>query len=146
MKIQNIFKNNKKSIVAFLTTFCLMILFYLFNGIIPLGSKTVLDLDCFHQYAPMLSSLIDKITGGQSILYSTEIGLGNSFIGNIFNYLLSPFNIIAVIFGSDNIHTSIAIIIMLKISVSSFTCSYFLRKYFKSSEYNVSFFIHFLLL
>ena len=138
-RIKQTIYNNKMPIFSFLTTCIFMMLFYISNNVVPFGSKSILDIDCFHQYAPMLDQLIQRITSGRTLIYASNMGLGATFIGNVYNYLFSPFNLIALILGANNIHTSIALIIMAKVSVASFTFSYCLKKIYNSEKFLISF-------
>ena len=94
----------------------------------PFGSRTILTSDLFHQYAPFLIELCDKFSNGETLIYSIQNGFGMSFIGNIITYMLSPFNLIIVLLGKENIQSSIAVVILLKTVLSAFTFSFALKR------------------
>ena len=64
-----------------------MLVIYLCNKMIPFGENSILRMDLYHQYGPLFSELYDRVTSGESLLYSWNTGLGSSFLGNYFNYL-----------------------------------------------------------
>ena len=96
--------NQKKKESALLRNYCLisgilacivMLIFYFFHdNTLLFGDATVLRMDLYHQYGPLYAELYDRITGGKSLVYSWTSGLGNSFIGNMLNYLASPFAVV----------------------------------------------------
>ena len=112
----------------------MMLLLYIINGITPFGNRTILTSDLFHQYAVFIAELCDKFANGESIIYSIQNGLGMPFIGNIVTYMLSPFNLIIVLFGKNNIQSSIAIIILLKTILSAFTFTFAIKRLLKTSN------------
>ena len=140
MKQNNVILRNKYPIVAFAISLFMMLFFYVMNNIAPFGNQTILCSDLFHQYTPFLVELSDKIASGESFIYSIGNGLGSTFIGNFFNYACSPFNLIALLFGKENIQSSIAIIIALKVSLSAFTSSYIFKKLTNHNKLDVTLF------
>lgn len=138
-KLHSVFYNNRMPILSFFITMLLMTIFYASNSVMPFGDKSILNSDCFHQYAPMLDMLIQRLQNGESLIYSSSLGLGTNVLGNIINYLISPFNLIALILGSANIQTSVALIILGKVSLSSFTFAYFIRKVYQNEKFSIPF-------
>jgi len=92
------------------------------------GDATVLRMDLYHQYGPLYAELYDRITKGYSLVYSWTSGLGNSFLGNFFNYCCSPFAIIMLLFGHKNMPEAIAVMITLKAVFSSVSFTYYINK------------------
>lgn len=125
---KNIFKENKYPIYSALIVGFMVLFFYIVNSITPFGDKTILTSDLFHQYAPFLAGLCDKISNAESVLYSIGAGLGSIFLGNFLNYMGSPFNFIVLLFGKNYIQESIALIILLKVALSAFTFTYATKK------------------
>jgi uncharacterized membrane protein YfhO len=101
---------------------------YFCYSIIPFGDKTIYRMDLYHQYGPLFSELYDRITSGESLLYSWNSGLGSSFIGNFYNYLSSPFSIIVLLFGHENTFEAVAAMIAIKSILSAMAISYYLKK------------------
>ncbi len=129
---------NKKKESALLRNYCLisgglacliMLIFYFFHdNTLLFGDATVLRMDLYHQYGPLYAELYDRIMGGKSLVYSWTSGLGNSFIGNMLNYLASPFAVVMLILGHENMPEAIALMMLLKAVLASVTFTYFINK------------------
>lgn len=100
------------------------------NGIFPFGEKSILFSDLSSEYMPFLTELYDKIHSGESLFYSWRTAAGGSFLGNIFYYLSSPFNLAALLFGRSQIQNVMAFLILLRqaLSASAMTAFLSLRK------------------
>lgn len=129
---------NKYSLLAFIaSSFIMVIVYYCFN-VIPFGDYTVLRMDLYHQYGPLFAELYDRITTGESLLYSWNSGLGSSFLGNFSNYLASPLAIVMLICGHKNMPEAIAIMVLLKAAFASAFFSYYLRKSTGKNDFSIS--------
>ena len=42
----------------------------------PFGARSMLTVDCYHQYAPFLVAFRNKLVSGDSLFYSWNDGLG----------------------------------------------------------------------
>ncbi len=121
-------KDNAYSFLAFAASaFVMIVVYYCFN-VIPFGDYTVLRMDLYHQYGPLFAELYDRITQGESLIYSWNSGLGSSFLGNFSNYLASPLAIVMLLAGHINMPEAIAVMVLLKASFASAFFSYYLRK------------------
>ena len=127
-KLYLLFNNNKYVILSSLIAFAITQLIAYCFDMIPYGDMTVLRMDLYHQYGPLFGELYDRIVGGESLVYSWNSGLGETFLGNFFNYLSSPFSIIILLFGHKNITEAISCMIMLKAVFSAGTFTYYLKK------------------
>lgn len=104
------------------------------------GDLTVLRMDLYHQYGPLVAEVYDRITTGASLTYSFTSGLGGGFLGNFFNYCASPFTYVILLFGHKNMPEAIAVIILLKAILSSVSFSYFINKITKkTSVFSIAF-------
>ena len=88
------------------------IIYYL-KDVTPFGDKSLLTIDFFHQYGPMLGELYDRVRGGGNLIYSFTMGMGIPFFRNFFNYLSSPFNILMFLFNHNGLLTSFSVIIAM---------------------------------
>ncbi len=131
-KIKSFIENNKFILLTGLSAFFIIMVVYFCYSIIPFGDKTVYRMDLYHQYGPLFSELYDRITSGESLLYSWNSGLGSSFIGNFYNYLSSPFSILVLLFGHKNTFEAVAAMIAIKSILSAMSVSYYLKKSNKS--------------
>ena len=120
-----------------LTILCSLIIvigIFMLQGIAPFGDKSMLTIDFFHQYGPMLGELYDRIKNGSNLIYSFNMGMGLPFFRNFFNYLSSPFNILILLFQRKDLLTSYSIIIGLKSICSCITMSILLKNKFKNDN------------
>ena len=131
-KINSFLQNNKFILLSGLAAFFIIMVVYFCFSIIPFGDKTIYRMDLYHQYGPLFSELYDRITSGESLLYSWNSGLGSSFIGNLFNYLSSPFSFLVLLFGHENTFEAVAVMIAIKAILSAMAISYYLKKSNKS--------------
>lgn len=131
-KFNSFVKDNKFIFLSGLAAFFIIMVVYFCFSIIPFGDKTIYRMDLYHQYGPLFSELYDRIMSGESLLYSWNSGLGSSFIGNLFNYLSSPFSVLVLIFGHENTFEAVAAMIAIKSILSSTAISYYLKKSNKS--------------
>ncbi len=126
--------NYKNLIISFLTTFFIMTCIFIVKKVTPFGKYSILTVDLFHQYYPMLTELIDRIVSKSNLVYSFKMSGGLPFFRNFFNYMSSPFNIILIIFGKKNILKCFTFLISLKASLSALSFSYFAQKKFQSKN------------
>lgn len=121
-------RNNKYCILSAIFTMLFLYVVFVVHEVAPFGSMMNMTTDSFHQYVPLLSQLFEKIKNGDSLIYALKTGFGTSEIGNIINYLLSPLTWLIALFGKNNLHIGFGVVVILKATLSAFTCSYFLRK------------------
>lgn len=133
-KIKTNLKNNKYVWLTIGISTFLFLIIYALKSIIPIGKNTLLTVDFYHQYGPLLAELYDKVMAGDNLIYSFSTGLGLPFFRNFYNYLSSPFNIIMFLFNRENIITAFSIIIALKIITASTIMTYFLNKFFNKNS------------
>lgn len=129
-KLRDLFYENRYVWISFFTSALIMILVYICFNVMPFGSKTVLRMDLYHQYGPLFAELYERVTNGDSLLYSWTTGMGANFLGNFFNYLSSPFSFLIFLFGHKHIPIAIAFIILLKACCASAAFTYFMKKSF----------------
>lgn len=134
--LKKVFKQNKVGLLSSAIVILILCIVYICNQIAPFGNQVSMVSDSYHQYIPLLSQLHDKITNGESLIYSFDTGLGTSAIGNIINYLLSPLTWLIIAFGKENIPAMFGLTIILKSAISAFTCTFFLRH--KTKDNNLS--------
>ncbi len=112
-----------------LFAFGIMMVIYLFHGnTLWFGDHTVLRMDLYHQYGPLYAEVYDRLTSGESLVYSWTSGLGGSFLGNLFNYCSSPFALVMLILGHKNMPEAIAVMIMLKAMLAAASFTYYVNK------------------
>lgn len=137
-KFKAFLSENKYILISGAAALFIILLVYFCYEIIPFGDKTVYRMDLYHQYGPLFSELYDRITNGQSLIYSWNTGLGGSFLGNFFNYLSSPISFIVLFFGHKNTFEAIASMIAIKSVLSAMSMSYYLKKSQKNNTLAIS--------
>lgn len=134
-KIKKIFKEYKLLWITFLLACLVISVVYYLQGVAPFGDKSLLTIDFFHQYGPMLGELYDRIKDGSNLIYSFNMGMGLPFFRNFFNYLSSPFNIVMFLFERKDLLLSYSVIIGLKVMLSATFMCYYLKKKFNDNNY-----------
>lgn len=134
-KIKHFIKNNKWLLLTFLLSSIVVSVIYTLQKIAPFGNNSMLDVDFYHQYGPLLNELYDRVKSGESLLYSFNTAGGMPFYKNFANYLSSPFNIILFLFKKENIVMAFSIIIGLKVVFASVTMQHYLNKNFKKNNF-----------
>ena len=127
-KLSDFFKENKYILISGWASLFIILLVYFCYEIIPFGDGIIYRMDLYHQYGPLFTELYDRLTTGESLLYSWNTGLGSSFLGNYFNYLSSPIGLIVLLFGHKNTFEAVAAMIAIKAVLSSMSMSYYLKK------------------
>lgn len=127
--------SNRFAILAFcIALFCILFI-YLIYKLYPFGDTTVLRMDLYHQYGPLFTEFYDRVTNFSSFFYSWETGGGSSFLGNYFNYLSSPLNIIIFLFDREQMPLYITVLVALKAALSAGTMSFYLSKSRNANSY-----------
>lgn len=128
-KFKSLLQNNRYVLLSFAGAIVVFLLICIAYRMIPFGDVTILRMDLYHQYGPLLAELYDRITHGGSLAYSWQTGGGGNFLGNFFNYLSSPISILVILLlGHKNMPVAIGVIIMLKAAFSAAFFTYYLKK------------------
>lgn len=131
--MKKMIKEYNHLLIAFIMTLSSVMIVYVLKSVTPFGKGTLLTIDFYHQYGPMLGELYDRVTGGLNFIYSFRMGLGLPIYRNFFNYLSSPFNIIILLFKHKDLLASYSVIIALKAAASALTMCYYLSKKFNKN-------------
>lgn len=111
------------NIILIISIFLLVLII---KDISPFGDKLLGKGDALVQYKPMLYDFIMGIKTGTLEAYSFNNALGNSYMFNFVYYLISPFNLIALLFkDADMMFLSV---ILLKMAIASFTMTFYAKK------------------
>ncbi len=133
-KILNKIKNNKLYVCTFIIGMLIIGILFKLNNTTPFGDRSLLCVDFYHQYGPMLGELYDRIHENSNFVYSFNMAMGLPFFRNFLNYLSSPFNILILLFPRNGLLTSYSFIIGIKAVFSCFNMVYYLSKKFKTKE------------
>lgn len=127
-RIYKRFFANRFVVLAMAVALVLMLFILLIFNAFPFGDITVLRMDLYHQYGPLFVELFDRVTNGESFLYSWTSGGGSSFLGNFFNYLSSPLSAIIFLFDREEMPLAITTIVTVKCAFSAGTFTFYLKK------------------
>ncbi|MFT9434850.1 MAG: YfhO family protein, partial [Liquorilactobacillus satsumensis] len=116
-------KKSSKStyVLAALIPPLLVILVWATKGIFPFGNNNLLVSDLGTQYVPFLTEMRRQLLSGQLSIYSFSLGLGDNFFPVAAYYLISPFNLVSLLFRPEQMPVAVELIILLKISAMGLT-------------------------
>lgn len=127
-RLKTLLRNNRYVLLSFGGALIVYLLICIAYRMIPFGDVTILRMDLYHQYGPLLAEFYDRLTHGGSLVYSWQTGGGGNFLGNLFNYLSSPVSILVILLlGHKNMPLAIGVIIMLKAALSAAFFTYYLK-------------------
>lgn len=141
---------------AFLIPFILMGIILAFTGIWPFGNKTILTSDLANQYVQFLSYLREIYKGNHSIFYTFSKTFGGEMLSLSAYYLMSPLNLLLLLFKTEWLPQAIELLILIKISLCSLTFYFLISHLGKRAEasdlifsvsyalmaYNMAYFFH----
>ena len=127
-------KNKKHSILFYTAAFAIPALLYMaflaFEGIMPFGSEySIAYVDANGQYVSYFAYYKQMLAGEQSLLFSFSKLIGGDMIGLGAYYLLSPFNLILLLFPADKMAQAMAVMAVAKIGTAGLTAAVFFRRH-----------------
>ena len=121
---------------AFIVPVIILSVVFISRGVYPFGDSIYLRSDAYHQYAPFYKELYRKLTEGQSLFYSWNIGMGVNFTALYAYYLASPINLLlGIIAIKGNILVTMDVLIIIKTGICGLTFAYYLLKRFDKINY-----------
>ena len=133
-RVRKPFLNYLPGIIAFVIPVFVMIVIFISRGIYPFGDRTFLRTDLYHQYAPFFQELKDKLSSGESLFYTWDIGLGTNFIAIFGYYLASPLNWLLYLCPRTHVIEFITGMIVLKMAASSATMTWYLNRHNRTNS------------
>lgn len=125
-------------LLSFLLPVIAQLIAYALGGYFPFGDKTVLAWDLDKQYISYFSWFV-RVLKGESIdtlFYSFSISYGGATIGLLGYYLLSPFNLLLLMFPIKWMPAGVSLVIICKIGSCGLTMYYFLLNRFGRKGYS----------
>ncbi len=102
------------------------------NGFIPWGSnKSLASMDAHIQYIDLFAYLKYVLAGKNSFSYTFSNMLGDGAFAIFSYYLSSPINLLVLFFNKENLRAFFDIAVVIKLSLASFTCSWFFVETFR---------------
>lgn len=122
----------KENILNYIYAFVLPALIlsgiYFALDIVPFGETTLLTTDLDRQYVSYFSYLRNSLLGNDSLLYSFSKTMSGEMISLTAYYLLSPFNLVFLLFDTADFPLAITLITLLKTASAGLTMYFYLRK------------------
>lgn len=132
--------NQSYGYLAFLLPFIILAIGYATRLVFPFGDRHILTVDLYHQYAPFLNELRDKLLSGDSLFYSFRGGTGVNFYSLFAYYLASPLNLILLIFPKAFLAEGILMLTLIKVSLAGYTFNLLLRRaYLRTGPLSIAF-------
>ena len=119
-------------ILSFAFPFLTVITAFSILQVYPVGDRTILTVDLYHQYAPFLCEFREKVMEGRSFFYSWYSGLGNEYYAAYANYGASPLNIFVIFFTYKAVPVFIALVTAVRAGLASF----FMGKFLSAGDKN----------
>lgn len=117
-------------LAAFGITFGVLMLLYVMEGYAPFGGRSLASMDGNIQYLDFFAYYQNVMAGQDGFGYTMAKGLGGNCMAVLSYYLLSPLNVLSVLFGQDQLHGFFDLLVALKLALASTTCCYFLWRRF----------------
>ncbi len=112
----------------------IMLLLFLINSIFPFGDRSFLYMDMYHQYMPFFSEFMEKVSAGENLFYSWNVGVGSNFLALYVYYLASPFHWLAFLFPKEYLMEFMSYLVIVKIGLCGLTFCYYLQKHFRTKS------------
>lgn len=135
-------KNDKKPyIINTILVLAIFIFIFISKGIFPFGKNSLIWGDMHDQITAFYYHFYDSFRGASSLFVNFTTSGGINFFGILCYYILSPITFILLLFPRGDIYLAVSIVVALKILLSSLTCLYFIRTYFKKLPSSLSIFL-----
>lgn len=133
-------KKNHLLLLSFLVPVVVMLGIFAGKGIFPFGDNSFLRTDMYHQYMPFFAELRHKLTGGGSLAYSFNIGMGTNFLSLFGYYLACPLNFLLIFCPEAYLIEFISYLVVFKIGLCGLTFCYYLSKRHNTKDFGMIFF------
>ena len=120
-------KYSTQIIVLFLVLIILELIFIFGLKYYPFKTANILVTDLYGQYVPFFNYMRDSILNGRSIFASFSFSMGQSTVGILSYYCLSPLNLILLFSNSNNIVYFIKVLLFAKIILCGLSMSIYLN-------------------
>ncbi len=127
--------NTRKKILIYLGAFIfpaiMMLIVMIVLGIYPFGERSILVSDLDIQFVDYFSYLKTILTGNNDFIYTFSKNLGGDMVGFSAYYLQNPLLLLLAVFPVKWMPLGIMVIIILQVSLSGLSFSYFINQIYK---------------
>ncbi|WP_237756654.1 YfhO family protein [Levilactobacillus paucivorans] len=120
-------------ILAFCLAFILVVGVFGYWQITPFGNRSLIFSDMGTQYVPMLTDFQHALRTLDFRMFSFTHVMGSNLAPTLTYYLMSPYNLIVLLFSSENVPMAVTIIIMAKIASIAATMTWYLQRHFATT-------------
>ncbi len=125
-------------LLCFLIPVIITVGYFIFRHFAPFGSSSVLTVDMGQQYVDFFAHYRDTLLHNPSgFLYSFAKGFGGDMFGTWSYYLMSPLNLLILLFPVSMLPSVLAIITILKYGLAGLSCGYFLKKKYQAADWSI---------
>ncbi|WP_416353869.1 YfhO family protein [Agrilactobacillus fermenti] len=117
---------------AFLVPFLLVAIFFMCRQITPFGQRNLLISDMGTQYVPFLTDLRQRLLNHDWSFYAFNLSLGDNYFPLMAYYLISPFNLLILLFPASALPLAVSWIIMLKVGVIGVAMALYLSRVYRN--------------
>ncbi len=133
-------RENMPLILAFVLPVLVLIMVFAGNAIFPFGDNSFLRVDLYHQYAPFLSLMKQKLSDGGSLSYTWDVGLGTNFLSLYGYYLASPFNWLIFLCPLNAVIEFLSYMVVFKTGLTGLFFALYLSRKSGKKDYFTTFF------
>lgn len=133
-------------VISFLIPVLLYTIFYIIKDVFPFGDSSMYAIDLDQQYSDFFQYYRTTLLSGDwsAIGHSFTKGLGGGMVGTWSYYLLSPFNLVLLLFPQHLLAPAVSIMMILKLGTTGAAFQYLLGRLhgdanWKSVTYSVSY-------
>lgn len=127
----------RKMIISFILPMLIISVIFFSLNLVPFGSRNLLISDMGTQYLPFFAYLRESFLTHSFHPYSFVNGMGGSVLGLYGYYLLSPLNVIFLLFPVEQITTAVMYLILLKIGLIGLSSYLYFHFSFKRDDWSM---------
>ncbi|ORN25447.1 YfhO family protein [Lentilactobacillus parabuchneri] len=125
-------------VLCFLVPVLISMSYFIFRHFAPFGNSSVMTVDLGQQYIDFFNNYHDTLLHSPSgFLFSFSKALGGDMLGTWAYYLMSPLNLIMLLFPLSKLPSVLGIITILKYGLAGLSFGYFLMKVTKHVGWSI---------
>ncbi|MHA8111029.1 YfhO family protein [Lactobacillaceae bacterium Melli_B4] len=133
--MKRFFKSHWPLMTSFIIPFAIMTCYFAYRNMAPFGSQSILTVDMGQQYVDFFAYFKHAVVNDPtSFFYSFSKALGGEMMGLWAYYLMSPLNLILLLFPLKSLASGILVITVLKYGLSGLSFAYLLKKTTKTNR------------